>query len=688
MTSSKDKTKMGQLNNHNKVAVKTTKKRFWLILLFLGVVLTTVVVLWVTTRETGIAATGSGTYTAQRGDLVVTVTEGGSVRAHKSIQYKCQVESRGTSVSIVDIVPDGTYISQEDVDTGKILVKLDSSALEDQLIQEEMELGSDQESAVAAKESYEIQLIQNESDIADGQLTVRFALLDLQKYLGAELAEKLRRDVNEAVNLSEYVAPFVKEVGVDPNILTGTKAWQEIKDLQDQIVLAEGNLKTAQDTYEGTVKLHDANYVSDLELERDKLSVTNSQFKAKSSIVDLDLFMRYDFPKNTEQYLSNYIEAGRQLERTYAQCRSREAQAKVSLSMAEQRYQRQSDRVKELKQQIAYCTIKAKAPGLVVYGTGDSGDAFRAMRGRGGSGSGIIAEGETVYEGQTIISMPDTATMVAEISVHETEVDKVRPGQPATIIMDAFPDKVLQGQVLEVASLPDQQRGWMNPDLKVYQSLVKINGSHDFLKTRMSCKVRILVDHLEDVIIVPMQVIANRSGKKVCYVNTPQGAVERTVVTGAFNDTLVQIMEGLEEGEEVLLNPVVTEYDGLGAFQQVPDQIQTMKDLSQTTDAGVEGEQSGRRMGRGADGQGQRSRGQGQMSDEDRQRIRERINEIRGQMTEEQIQQLREQFGGQRGEGTRGGFNLSEEQMKQLREKFGSGGGGGRTGERRGQSEQ
>jgi multidrug efflux pump subunit AcrA (membrane-fusion protein) len=188
------------------------------------------------------------------------------------------------------------------------------------------------------------------------------------------------------------------------------------------------------------------------------------------------------------------------------------------------------------------------------------------MRGRdgGGTSSGIIAAGEKVYQGQTLISMPDTASMVAEISVHETEVDKVRPGQSAQIILDAFPDQVLQGQVYEVAPLPDEQRGFMNPDLKVYKTLVSIDGSHDFLKTRMSCKVEIFVRQLKDVMLVPIQVVANRRGKKVLYVvNGPGAAQEREVKTGAFNDTFVQIVDGLNDGEQVLLNPPL--FTGSGA---------------------------------------------------------------------------------------------------------------------------
>jgi len=71
----------------------------------------------------------------------------------------------------------------------------------------------------------------------------------------------------------------------------------------------------------------------------------------------------------------------------------------------------------------------------------------------------------------------------------------------------------------------------------------------------MSAKVEILVEQLEDVLIVPVQAVAIRESKKLCYVmasNTPQ---PRAVSTGAFNDTFVEIISGLEEGEQVLLNP-------------------------------------------------------------------------------------------------------------------------------------
>ncbi|MBL7215637.1 MAG: HlyD family efflux transporter periplasmic adaptor subunit [Phycisphaerae bacterium] len=534
------------------------QKGRWVMTLLIVVILV-ISLLFATTRGRTSDIADEQTVTVRRGDLIVTVTESGSIRARDSIQYKCRVERRrgGVDMTILDIVPPGTYVTQEDVDAGMVLVELDSSSLKDQLQEEEMELAGDQENFTASKEAYDIQVIQNESDVATARLRVRFALMDMEKYLGKELAQQMTENISQAENLVGHVTPFLRQVKNDPNLLEGSSAGQELKGLRDEIVLAEGNLKTAENTLAGSEKLHEADYVSNLELERDRLSVTSRQFSQQNARVNLDLFLIYDFPKNAEQYLSDYIEAGRELERTFAECRSKLAQAQALLNNAQEQFRSQTNYVNDLKLQIEYCTIRAIAPGLVIYGEGGSGDTFRMYR--GGSGGGIIAEGEVVYEGQTIIAMPDTAAMIAEVNVHETEVDKVRPGQPVQIVMDAFPDKILRGEVLEVAPLPDQQRSWMNPDLKVYKTLVTIDGTHDFLKTRMSCKVEVLVRRLNDVLLVPIQVVANRGGRKVCYVAASSGPQEREVATGAFTDTLVQIIGGLEDGEEVLLNPPLFE---------------------------------------------------------------------------------------------------------------------------------
>jgi len=123
------------------------KKRPWIAILFvLALVGASAILAQRMLRPKADLAADGGTIAAQRGDLMVTVTQSGSIRAHNSIQYKCEVERRGgAEVTILQIVPAGTYITQEDVDNEKVLITLDSSALEDRLISERMKLSNEDE---------------------------------------------------------------------------------------------------------------------------------------------------------------------------------------------------------------------------------------------------------------------------------------------------------------------------------------------------------------------------------------------------------------------------------------------------------------------------------------------------------------------------------------------------------------
>jgi RND family efflux transporter MFP subunit len=421
---------------------------------------------------------------------------------------------------------------------------LDSASEEEELTQREIDFASSEASLTQAKEANDIQVKQNESDITAAELKVKFALMDFRKYLGGILADEIVKMKESESGANINMASLLEDLEL------GGEASQELRRLNDEITLSMANLENAINTLEWTEKLYEKKYVAETELRRDRLEKQSLEIQKEKAKIALELFKLYEFPKKAEELLSDYEEAKRELARTYARARSRLAQAQADLKSAESRYESRKERLNRTKRNIEFCTIKAPAPGLVTYGSGESGEHYRRMR-----GSAIIAEGEMVYERQTIISLPDMAEMIAEIDVHESSVDKVRPGQRATIVMDAFPDRTLEGEVLKVAPLPNQDRSWFSPDLKVYTTQVIVEGTHDFLKPGMSSKVEILVERLEDVMIVPVQVVANKGGKKVCYCLTSRGVEQRVVQTGSFNDTFVQVTDGLEAGEEVLLSP-------------------------------------------------------------------------------------------------------------------------------------
>jgi HlyD family secretion protein len=477
-----------------------------------------------------------GIFTVSRGDLPITVTEGGDIKALNSTDIKSEVEGRTTLISIVD---EGTLITPEDVNNGKVLVELDSSKIKVELTQQEITFSNEEASYTEAKESLDIQIKQNDSDIKAGEIKVRFALMDLQKYLGEVVAEKLMSVVvnPEDNNKIELLID-------DPNL--GGGAVQKLRELNDNITLTGSKFEQASDRLMWTQKLYDKKYVAETELKGDQLAMQSSKIQLESAKTALELFRLYEFPKEAEKLLSDYNEAGRELERIQAGARSKLAQAQAKLDSKKATYALEKERLEKWRKQLAACTIKAPVPGQVVY----SSSMMDSWQRR----NNPIEVGAEIRERQKIISIPDASEMKVEIKIHETWVDKVQPGQQAKITISAFPDKTFTGKVLKKAPMADPEE-WLNPELKVYSTDVSIDGTHEFLKTGMSAKIEIVIEELKNVISVPVQTVVNRQGKKVCYVVGSKVPQQREVETGLFNDNFVEIKSGLAEGEKVLLNP-------------------------------------------------------------------------------------------------------------------------------------
>ncbi|MEK7793362.1 MAG: hypothetical protein AAB353_02475, partial [Candidatus Hydrogenedentota bacterium] len=110
--------------------------------------------------------------------------------------------------------------------------------------------------------------------------------------------------------------------------------------------------------------------------------------------------------------------------------------------------------------------------------------------------------------------------------------------------------------VTNVAVLPDSENRWMNPDLKVYKTKIKIKGVYDWLKPGMSAEVEVFVDHVADAIYIPIQSVVPQGKEQVCFVLNGSGEPERRVIeTGQTTVEWITVTSGLKKGELVLIRP-------------------------------------------------------------------------------------------------------------------------------------
>lgn len=443
----------------------------------------------------------------RRGDVLISVVEGGALKAVKESIIRSEFE--GIS-RIIHIVPEGTEAKK-----GDLLVELDSSDLKDRLNQQEVIYQNNEFSFVQAKENLSIQQSLGESQIKEAELRVEFAKSDLDKYIEGDAPQQINTQTNT-------------------------------------IIIRKEQLQRAQDKLDWTQQLFKKGYASKSEAEADALSLMTSRISLDQAEEELRLFRKYDMPKSQRRLESAWEQAKMELQRLRHRTSNQIAQAEANMRTSQRALELTMEKLKELRQQLENSKIKAPQDGLVVYASSSSMD-------RGGQT--LIEEGAQIRQRQEIIKLPDVSQMIVEIRVHESHVLQIHPGLTAFVTVDSLPDRRFKASVTKVAVLPNSQDRWFNPNLKVYSTEVLIQDELPDLKPGASARAEIIVTNLVSALSVPLQSVTTVKGKQVCYVQSGSGSVPTPVQVGYFNDQFIEIRSGLKEGDRVLLSPPVATDD-------------------------------------------------------------------------------------------------------------------------------
>lgn len=175
--------------------------------------------------------------------------------------------------------------------------------------------------------------------------------------------------------------------------------------------------------------------------------------------------------------------------------------------------------------------------------------------------------GDRIATGANAFRVADYGAMQITITVDELDVAKVKPGQKATIALDALPGRPYTGKVMKV-----NPEGTFKNDIANFEVTVSVDNPQGML-AGMNAAVTIDVDERKDVLVIPAQAISRRQGK--IYVRIP-GAVagqttDREIKTGLTSTQQVEVLEGLKEGEEVVVTIIrpsstTTPQGGPGGF--------------------------------------------------------------------------------------------------------------------------
>jgi multidrug resistance efflux pump len=371
----------------------------------------------------------------------------------------------------------------------------------------------------------------------------------------------------KAVSTNDVQIDFSKYA--DTNKLADGAAKQSLRKFTDDLLMARQDLALTKTRLEGSKRLFEKEFITKNEYDNEVLTVDKNELKVQTAQTAYDLFIRYEFSRTAQDFLAKYDESLRSLERARKEAVSKQAQTLARLKSAEGRYRIEMEQRAELFEQMSNCVIRAKRPGLVVYG--GSGEDRRF------GNEEPIREGATVRERQSIITIPDMTQMSLKVKIHESQIKKVQKGQKARVVVDAFPDQKLSGEVTKVSVLPDSGNRWMNPDMKVYATVIAIEGSREWLKPGMSAKVEVLVKELSDVVYIPIQAVSPIKGKQYCFIAGTGVPEQREIEVGDFNEEFIEVKKGLKAGDKVLLRtPEGVETDQIETGEKMSEEAMTI----------------------------------------------------------------------------------------------------------------
>jgi multidrug efflux pump subunit AcrA (membrane-fusion protein) len=244
---------------------------------------------------------------------------------------------------------------------------------------------------------------------------------------------------------------------------------------------------------------------------------------------------KYEPPATIRQAEINLEKQKRLLEQRKRGYELRLAQVKRDLIRQNMYYNRIERRVASLEEVLAGFTITAPSPGMVVY-----------KRDRRGT---KIKIGSTINMADRIVAtLPDLSSLLSRIYISEIEIRKVKTGQNVEIKVDAFPNKVFTGKVYTVANIGEQLD---NSDSKVFEVMVKFDGSDPDLRPAMTTSNKVVIQRYSDVIYIPTECVhAETDGIPFVYT---RDKTKQIVVTGDANDKHIIIEQGLKPKQSVYI---------------------------------------------------------------------------------------------------------------------------------------
>jgi HlyD family secretion protein len=442
-------------------------------------------------------------HTVSRGDFQIVIPASGELTTERQVEIRNLLETRAV---ITEIVSEGTFVQE-----GEVVLRIADDELNDQIKDGEDKVQTAESSVIAAEQSLAIRKSTMASDLEKADLEIEIAQLAMQAW---------------------------EEGGV-------VTARQKLDlEIQTATINRDRLVKRAEDGR----KLVAKGFLALDEYERDRIAMIESEARVKEAELAKKVYEDYtikmELATNKSAVEQSLAEKGRVRQRHEAEI------VKIEADVESVRFKRDSarERLQDLKDQLQACKITAPSAGLVVYASSlSSGE----RRGRDNEPPPQV--GTELRQNELVMILPDTSRMIASLKVGEALSGRIRAGQPAVIYSDSLPGTAIPASVIGVSVLAESG-GWRDPNRRDYTVRVLLDADPSLgLKPSMGCRGEIVLGKVENAVSVPIQSVFRKGPIAFVYVPDEGGFAQRQVTIGRSSEMEVEVIKGLEPGDNVLL---------------------------------------------------------------------------------------------------------------------------------------
>jgi HlyD family secretion protein len=220
------------------------------------------------------------------------------------------------------------------------------------------------------------------------------------------------------------------------------------------------------------------------------------------------------------------------------------AGARADLATAMQKRDKARFDVEKAHRQLQALVLRAPTDGVVSLSIN-----FRS----GGFGNQQeFKEGDRAWPAASIAELPDVSSTFASAKIDEVERGRLSLGQSATIRVEALPDRSLKGRVESISAIAKADfSSWPPP--RSFDLMVALDEKDPRLRPGMTATIRVAVERLANVVVIPAEAVFSERGEDVVYVAGRRSHERRPITIGRRNAEQVVVQSGLRPGERVAL---------------------------------------------------------------------------------------------------------------------------------------